>query len=61
MHFESKSCEDLLDEVQASCELVSIFKGKCAVVYVQYTEEDEECALFKVLLLVSCEFVIVVR
>ena len=28
MHFESESCEVLVDEVQASCELVSVFKGK---------------------------------
>ena len=51
----------LLDEVQASCELVTILKGKRAVVYVQYTEEGEECALFKVILLVSCEFANVAR
>lgn len=61
MHFESESCEVLVDEVQDSCELVPVFKGKCAVVYVQYTEEGEDCALFKVLLLVSYEFANIAR
>ena len=51
----------LVDEVQASCELIAVFKGKRAVVYVQYTEEGEECDLLKVLLLVSCEFANVAR
>ena len=51
----------LVDEVQASCELVAIFKGKHAVVYIQYTEEGEEYALLKFILLVSCEFTNIAR
>ena len=51
----------LVDEVQASCEFIAVFKGKRAVVYVKYTEEGEECALFKVVLFVSCEFANVAR
>ena len=61
MHFESKLCKVLVDEVQASCELITVFKGKRAVVYLNYTEEGEECALFKAVLLVSCEFANVAR
>ena len=56
MHFESKPCKVLVNEVQASCELIAVFKGECAVVYVKDTEEGEYCALLKAVLLVSCEF-----
>ena len=61
MHFEAKPCKMLVDEFQASCELIAVFKGKRAVVYVNNTEEGEYCALFKVLLLVSYEFANVAR
>ena len=61
MHFESKTCKVLVDEVQASCDLLAFFKVKRVVVYIKDTEEGKECDLFKVLLLVSCEFANVAR
>ena len=56
MHYDSKPREFLLDEVQASCELFAIFKVKRAVVSIKYTEEGKDCALFKDVLFVSCNF-----
>ena len=41
MHFEAKPCKVLVDEAQASFELITAYKGKHAVVYVKYTEEGK--------------------
>ena len=37
VHFEVKLCKVLVNEVQASCELIAVIKIERAVVYVKYT------------------------
>ena len=41
MHFEAKPYKVLVNEVQASCELIAVFRGKRAIVYVKDTGEGE--------------------